>query len=153
VPRAAQVVEDQRQPQLAAEAEVPRFQDRAQSGIVGADELAVAEHRAAAGLKATHLRREAELVDERAHVTVAARHELRAAIDDELTVALAAHTAARRVVALDHIDVEPILLERIGGGEARDAAAYDDDLPRHGQSVHTPASEGEAISLTCPPPF
>jgi hypothetical protein len=117
------------------DAEVVRLPDRTEAGVVSADELTVAQDRSASGLERPHLRLQAEFVDEDAHVSVAAGNELRAAVDDEVAVALAAHAAAGRVVALEHLDVEAVFLERVGGGEAGDASTDDDDLLRHGGSV------------------
>ena len=78
------------------------------------------------------MRLQAKFVDEHAHVGVAARDELGAAIDDEVPVAFAAHAAAGDIVALEQGDKKSLLLQGVGSGEPSDATTDDDDAPvRH----------------------
>ena len=129
--------EQPRQAQLRAGAEQPRARERDERAVVARVQHAVAQDRVAGLRERVQPRAQPERVDHALHVAIAARDELRAAIDHEVAARrrdpLAAHAPAGDGLALEHLDLVAGAAQSPRTGQPRNASAHHDDRGHRSQ--------------------
>ena len=118
-----------RQPQLRAGGEQSRARELDERAVVARVQLPVTQDCVAGLRDGVQPRPQPERIDDALQVAIAARDELRAAIDDEVAPrrrdALAAHAPTRDGLALEHLDFVAGPAEPPRTGQPRDAPSHD----------------------------
>ena len=116
-----------REARLGGRGEQTRSEQAQRISVVAAVERAVAQDRVVAARDGAHAIVDPDGARDGVQVPVAARDELRAAIEHERAVPLAAHAAARLALAFENLDVVARAAQAPGAGEPRDATAHHRD--------------------------
>ena len=115
-----EVEEQAREPKLCRSREQARAREGAEGAVVAGMQHSVAQDRVRCAAHGTHPIGDAEAARHGVQVPVAARDELRAAVEDEAVHHLAPHAAPGRGLALEDHDVEARALQPERAGEPGD---------------------------------